>query len=82
MATRTNETNQLGGPGRTSNQGRKEASGSEQEQVGDKASENGGRKASSTTSRGGAKIVALKVKARKITRPQKMNEWRPALPGL
>ncbi len=55
MATRKNETNQLGGPGRTSNQGRKEASGGEQEQVGANVSESGGRKASSTTSRGGGK---------------------------
>lgn len=48
----SNETNRSGGPGRTSNQGRKEASGGETNPVADSGMQQGGGK-SSGTSRGG-----------------------------
>lgn len=55
MATQPNEENRSEGPGRTSNQGQKEASGGEKDPAGKIASNEGGSKAATNTSRGGGK---------------------------
>lgn len=54
MATRSNNAGQGGGPSRTSNEGRKQASGgSEHTPAANGVSDGGGRKTGSSTSRGG-----------------------------